>query len=135
MSVASYGQRNRDVGVNLYSDPFQLPSSARANLPGHATGEVRRVFEQRLRAAYVRAMRRWVNESNAGAVSAWGSKPIPKYDGGLASNGRRYVSAWAALATFLAEHNCLDPEGFIAANCIPGCASAESAAHGNGGGV
>lgn len=125
--MVDYGQPIRDEVVSLSFNPFQLPPDTLANPPDHEATQARVAFESRIRAAYVRAMRRWINENNPGADSTWGADHNPKYDGGIAPNGRNYRSSWVSIADFLAEHNCFDAEGFIDANCIPGARPPEPA--------
>ena len=112
--MVGYGQLKQDEIVS------SIPENTRANPPEHAETTVRQQFESRIRAAYVRAMRRWINTTNSCTNSTWGSKHKPELDGGMASNGRRYTSAWSAIATFLVNSNCLDVESFISANCMSG---------------
>lgn len=89
-----------------------------ANSPEAAAEQRRRAFEQRLRTAYVGAMRSWIEQTHKGVTSNWGDKPKPEYDGGVSTGGRRHRSVWEGLAKFLVDNDCFDPELFITANCV-----------------
>jgi len=53
-------------------------------------------------------------EARAGRKTNYGNEPIPKWDGGVDSNGRTYKSVWPKVLQFCIEHS-LDPAVLVRA--------------------
>lgn len=66
-----------------------------------------------VREVYCQCRNRWHLEHERKAT-AWGSKPIPRYDGGEDGNGRTYANVWRQVAQFVLLHG-LDPRRFVRA--------------------
>jgi len=77
------------------------------------TREIRSALTRRIREIYVTHCRRYIEE-RTGVPSRYGERAMPKWDGGVAADGKKYTSVWMRLARFVVEHQ-VDPATLIRA--------------------
>ena len=71
----------------------------------------------RIRQAYIRERRRFARHAT-GKESKWGSKAMPRWDGGRDNEGVSRKSIWLDIAKHLLDMKCLSPERFVQAQFV-----------------
>ena len=78
---------------------------------------LRKKIANRLRAAFIREYRRH-QRAVTGKDSKYGSKAMPKWDGGRDDDGFFHTDVWLDIASHLTEMQCLSPERFVQAQFV-----------------
>jgi len=118
--VPKFDRRFRGVqaaSAAKYATP-RLPEDATAPVePVKDENSLQAQLAARLRAAYIRERRRWIR-AVTGKDSKYGSKSMPRWDGGRDDDGACHKSVWLDIARHLLDMKCLSPERFVQAQFV-----------------